>query len=280
MTRVLSLALLLAVLAACEPAPDRPASEPAAPEAVSLRGTEWRLAAVDGALPDALPGGAALVTVAFTDRPFGDLDPEAASLGGYDGCNDFGMAYRLGGDPSSSDGAPFLAGAVMSNAMACGAPGEHVSDRVGAGFGAARRLRLGDRRLVLTDSLGTERLAFVPRPVRSVDSAAVVTGRWRLDPAASTVRNGYGGPAGRYTVAFAPDGTYRGEAGCITFTGTYALEGDRLGISSYGRDDQACAPDDRHWDGPHGLDTGEVEADSSRLVIHVRSGGRAVFRRP
>ncbi|HEX8385417.1 MAG TPA: META domain-containing protein, partial [Rubricoccaceae bacterium] len=243
-------------------------------------GTEWRLDAVDGAPPGSLPGGDALVTVAFTDGPFGDLEPDAWSLGGYDGCNDFGMGYRLGGDPASPGGAPFRTGRVLSSAMACGDPGAHVSDGVHRGLGAARRVRLADGRLAFMDSLGTDRLAFVPRTVRAVDSAAVVTGRWRLDPAASTVTNGTGGPAGRYTVAFSPDGTYTGEAGCVRFAGEYALRADRLGVTSYQRDDQACPPAGRHWDGPHGLDTGEVEADADRLVVHLRRGGRAEFVRP
>ena len=183
-------------------------------DTLRLVGTEWRLAAVDGARPDSLPGGDALITVGFSERPFGDLAPDAWSFGGYNGCNDFGMAYWLDGDPTSADGADFRSGAVFSNAMACGAPGEHVSDFVFGGFGSARRVRLGAGRLAFFDSLGAERLAFVPRPVRPVDSVAVTTGRWRFDPNASTVRNSDGGPAGRYTVAFAPAGTYRGEAGC------------------------------------------------------------------
>lgn len=283
--RPFALLAALAALTSCEtPTPSAGparASEGATASATDeppFLGTEWRLEAVDGVPSDSLPGGDALVIVAFTDRPFGDLDPDASSLGGFDGCNDFGIGYRLGGDPASAGGAPFRAGGVVSNAMACGDPGAHVSDRVHRGFGAARLVRLAGGRLAFTDSLGAERLAFVPRPVRAVDPAAVVTGRWRLDPAASTVRNGYGGPAGRYTVAFAPDGTYRGEAGCRTFTGTYRLDDDLFGASSYALDDRACVPDDRHWDGPHGLDTGEVDAD--RLVVHLRRGGRAVFGRP
>ena len=243
-------------------------------------GTEWRVAALGGVPPDSLPGGDALVRIAFTDRPFEDLDPGALSLGGFDGCNDFGMAYRLDGDPAAPEGAGFRAGAVVANAMACGAPGEHVSDRIHLGLGASRRVRLSGGRLAFTDSLGAERVTLVPRTPREVDLAALLRGRWRLDPAASTVRNSYGGPPGRYTVAFAPDGTYEGEAGCVRFGGAYALDGDRLRISSYNRDDAACAAADRHWDGPHGLDSGEVEAGPDRLVIHARHGGRTVFARP
>ena len=267
----------LVALTACEPALGRPTT---APGAVALADTAWQLVAVDGEAPDSLVGGEAQITIGFSEGPPSDLAPEGRSLGGYDGCNDFGIAYRLDGDPEAADGAAFRAGAVWSNAMACGDPGTHVSDHVHAGFGATRRLRLRDGYVVFIDSLGAERLAFVPRPARSVDSAAVVTGRWRLDPAASTVTNSYGGPAGRYTVAFAPDGTYQGEAGCLTFSGTYSLRGDRLGVSSYARDDASCAPEDRHWDGPHGLDTGEVEAGANRLVVYRRTGPRAVFRRP
>ena len=279
MTRLLL--LLALVLASCEaPAPATGAASPASDSGTSaVYETEWRLVAVDGAPSGALPGGDALVTVSFTDTEWDD-EPGMRALGGFDGCNAFGMGYRIDGDPASAGGAPFRTGGLVSDAMACGEPGSHVSDRLHLGFGASRRARLSDGRLVFTDSLGAERLAFVPRPVHAVDSSAVTTGRWRLDPAASTVRNSYGGAPGRYTVAFAPDGTYAGEAGCLTFTGRYALDGDRLSVTSYAVDDQACAPDDRRWDGPHGLTSGEIEADSARLVVHTQRRGRAVFARP
>ena len=279
MTRLL---LLLALaLSACERAlpPDAAPPETSDPARPPLIGTEWRLAAVGGTAPDALPGGDALVTVSFSDTEWDD-EPGMRALGGFDGCNVFGMGYRIEGDPASAAGAPFRTGGLVSDAMACGEPGTHVSDRLHLGFGASRRARLSDGRLVFTDSLGAERLAFVPRPVHAVDPSAVTTGRWRLDPAASAVRNSYGGAPGRYTVAFAPDGTYAGEAGCLTFTGRYALDGDRLSVTSYAIDDQACAPDDRRWDGPNGLTSGEIEADSVRLVVHTQRQGRAVFVRP
>ena len=281
---MMRLVLLLAFIAsACgrsEPAaPGASGATPGVPATPALLRTEWRLAAVDGAPSGALPGGDALVTVSFTDAPW-DPDPGMRSLGGFDGCNAFGMGYRVEGDPASADGAPFRTGGLVSDAMACGEPGSHVSDRLHLGFGASRRARLSDGRLAFTDSLGAERLAFVPRPVHAVDSSAITSGRWRLDPAASTVRNSYGGAPGRYTVAFASGGTYAGEAGCLTFTGRYALDSDRLSVTSYAVDDQACAPDDRHWDGPHGLTSGEIEADSARLVVHTQRQGRAVFARP
>ena len=270
--------LLLAALtlSTCgRPDPARPAGT--APSA--LLDTEWRLAAVDGVPSVSLPGGEALVTVTFTDSD--REEPWEGALGGFDGCNAFGMDVRLDGDPGGPGGAAFRAGGVTSDAMACGEPGTHVSDRMHIGLGSSRRVRLSDGRLTFTDSLGAERVAFVPRPVRTVDSLSVTAGRWRLDPVASTVTNSYGGPPGRYTVDFVPGGTYRGEAGCRTFSGDYVLDGDRLSVTSYALDDGACAPDDRTWDGPHGLEGGEIEADSARLVVYVRrSGQRAVFHRP
>jgi len=269
MTRALLFTLVALGLSACQTPettpPDALGADPASPP---LLGTEWRLAAIDGA-PVA---SNRLITVTFTDQPWEEEDG-FRSLGGYDGCNNFGMAYRLDGDRVE-------VGGVIADAMACGPPGAHVSDSVHVGFAAARRVRIDGDRLALTDSLGDERLAFVPRPVRAVDPAAVTTGRWRLDPAASTVTNSYGGAPGRYDVAFAGDSTYTGSAGCRTFQGRYRLDGDRLWVQSYTLSDQACAPDDRMWDGPHGLSAGEIEADEARLVVHLRTGGRAVFRRP
>ena len=280
MTRAL-LILALAVSACSRPdasADVRP--QPATGSA--FLDTEWRLERVDGAPPDALPGGDALVTVAFTDAPFGDLDPASWSLGGYDGCNDFGMAYSLDGDPASAEGAAFRTGMVAANAMACGAPGEHVSDRVHRGLGTARRVRLVGDRLAFFDSLGTERVSFVPRPARSVDPAAFGTGRWRLDPAASTVTDGSGQALQPYAVSFRADSTYVLEVGCATFGGTYVLAGDRFRLTSSGPGDtSACGPEERPWDAELGLATGEVEADADRLVLtHRRDSRRLVFGRP
>ena len=261
------LTLLALALASCQSPTDPPAEAPAEPPLV---GTEWRLAAIDG---DPVSGGPR-ITVGFSDAPWDMMEPGWLSLGGYDGCNDFGVGYRLEGTRFETGGG------IVSNAMACGPPGGHVSDSLHARLRAARTLRIEGERLRLADSLGAERLAFGPRPVWPVDRAALVAGRWRLDPAASTVTNSSGGPAGRYTVAFASDGTYDGEAGCLTFSGGYVLDGDRFHVSSSDRDDHACAPDDRMWDGPHGLETGEIEVTAERLVIRTRLGRRAVFVRP
>ena len=270
-------ALLLAALAlaACErPAAPAPPPGAAGPPFV---GTEWRLAAIDGDSATAPQR----VTLSFSDTPWDMIEPGWRAAGGYDGCNDFGVGYRVEPDAVGAEPRRFrTGGGIASNAMACAEPGAHVSDSLHARMAAARSVRLDGGRLTFADSLGAERLAFVPRPVREVDRAALVTGRWRLDPAASTVTNAYGGPAGRYEVAFSGDGSYAGEAGCRTFSGDYALDGDRLRVTSYALDDQACAPDDRHWDGPNGLDAGEVEVDESRLVIYSRLGPRAVFARP
>ena len=261
------LALLVFALAACQSPGAPPEVEGAEPP---LLGTEWRLVTIDG---DSL-ASPQRITIGFTDAPWDMIEPGWRSLGGYDGCNDFGVGYQ-------SDGERFrTGGGIMANAQACGLPGGHVSDSLHTGLSAARALRIDGRRLLLLDSLGVERLAFVPRPVHPVDSAAVVTGRWRLDPAASTVTASSGGPAVPYEVAFAPDSTYTGSAGCRTFEGRYRRTGDRFWVESFDLDEQTCAPDARPWDGPFGLSPGEIEADDARLVIYGRLGTRTVFVRP
>ena len=272
-----ALAVLVGLVAACAPGDPAPAGGVPADGAASLLDVEWRLAAVDGAAPETLPGGDAAVTVTLTDRSFGDLEPDMHSLGGYDGCNAFGVGYRLAPGPEGRY--DFLPGPIESDAMSCGGPGAHVSDAVRAGLQAARELRVEAGRLTFSDSLGAERLAFVPRLVRAVDAAAVTTGRWALDPPASRLETAYGLAPARYEVTFGPDSVYTGFAGgCVAFSGRYALDGDRLSVSSFRRDDSACEVTST-WTGPYGLDSGEVEADSARLVIHLRRGGRAVFTR-
>lgn len=259
------LLVLVLALAACQ-SPDL-VPEAESVEEPSLLGTEWRLAAIDGdtvASPQ-------LITITFSDAPWEMIEPGWRSMGGYDGCNDFGVGYQLDGERFRTGGG------IMSNAMACGPPGGHVSDSLHIRLSAARTLHIDRQRLHLADSLGVERLAFVPRPVHPVDSTAVVTGRWRFDPAASTVTE----PDGRspaYHVAFAPDGSYRGQSACATFTGTYGIDGDRLRVTSFDLVEETCAPG-HAWVGPVGLDSGELAADADRLVIHHRQGTRAVFSR-
>ena len=293
MTRLLALALTACALVACGADSPRLGAEAdasaksarardGASSAPPFFGTEWRPVAVAGAHLDSLPGAGALISVTFTDGPFGDLDREAFSLGGYDGCNDFGIGYRLDGDPASADGAGFRPGMVVSNLQACGAPGEHVSDYVVGGIGGAQRVRLNGGRLTLFDSLGVESVAFVPRPVRSVDPSALAMGRWRLDPAASTAARPDGQPLAPYEIAFRPDSTYSGEAGCARFGGTYALARDRFRhTSSNLYDVDGCAPDAPERQGMAlELATGEIEADADRLVVYRREDGRTlVFTR-
>ena len=277
-----ALAVLVGLVAACAPGDPAPADGvPAdgipADGAASLLDVEWRLATVDGAAPETLPGGDAAVTVTLTDRSFGDLEPDMHALGGFDGCNAFGMGYRLVTGPGGRY--DFLPGPIESDAMSCGDPGTHVSDAVRAGLQATRVLRVEAGRLTFYDSLGAERLAFVPRPVRAVDAAAVTTGRWPLDPQASRLKTAYGLAPARFEVAFGPGSVYTGFAGgCVAFAGRYALDGDRLSVSSFKRDDSACR-ERSTWTGPYGLASGEIEADSARLVIHLQRGGRAVFIR-
>ena len=272
-----ALAVLMGLLAACAPGDPAPADGLPPGVAASILDIEWRLAAVDGAAPETMPGGDAAVTVTLTDRPFGDLEPNMHALGGFDGCNAFGMGYRLAtGQAGQYD---FLPGPIESDDMSCGDPGAHISDALRAGLRAARVLRVGAGRLTFSDSLGAERLAFVPRPVRVVDATAVTTGRWALDPQASMLETAYGLAPARYEVAFGPGSVYTGSAGgCVAFSGRYALDGDRLSVSSFRRDDSACDGAST-WTGPYGLESGEVEADSARLVIHLKRGGRAVFTR-
>ncbi len=124
---------------------------------------------------------------------------------------------------------------------------------------------------MFADSLGAERLAFQPRPVRPVDRAAVLRGRWRVLPEGSE------GPA--HVLAFDPDGTYAGAAGCLAYRGDYALDGDLLTVTSYFGDAGEC-PGGVPPDVGIPLWTGEVQADDARLVVYLRAGGQAVFRRP
>ena len=279
-----SVAAALVALAACA----RPDAPPAASTTVRaeaapadttrpLLGTRWRPVALDGDAPASLPGGGALLSVALSDAPWGWTDePGLASLGGYDGCNEFSTGYTLTGDPAAPGGAAFRTRGWFSTTQACGPRGEHVSDRLTAGIAAARRLHLTGGHLVLTDSLGAERARFAPA-ARPVDRAAVLSGRWRLDLAASTVA---GGALGPQAVAFTSDSTFAARSGCATFAGRYALDGDLFSLYGYDRyNAEACGPDG--GEGNAIPQRAEVEADADRLVLYDRRDGRrAVYVRP
>ena len=250
-----------------------PGTDPATPsraqpraDSPDLTGVEWRLVRAEGR-----PVGDLLVTVTFTNEPVDvshDL-PGFTTLGGYDGCNEFWAAYRLDGDR-------LVVGMNGGTVRACPPPAGPISDAVRSGLGRGHRVRreasqVGGDRLVVTDSLGAERLAFQRRPVRPVDRAALTRGRWRSFAPADIPP---------HVVALDADGTYAGSAGCLSYRGDYAIDRDRLTVTSYFGDGSAC-PDGVPPDvGSLPLATGEVEASDARLVVYDRDGGRTVFARP
>ncbi|WP_412069099.1 META domain-containing protein [Rubrivirga sp. IMCC43871] len=134
-------ALLFAlVLSAC--APDAPPADAAnAPDSapIVLSGT-WRLAALDG--------------VALADGPIATATFSGHRLSGSGGCNDYWTGYALDGDRFR------LADDVIWHLQSCGGAADSLEAAFSERLGLAHTARLGEG-LVLLDSLGAERLAFV-----------------------------------------------------------------------------------------------------------------------
>ena len=306
------LALALVVLSACAdgpapsaggPADPPPAGSPGAgaPDAPDrLTGSEWDLIEIDGrpTLDRTFP------TLSFVPPPPGvPAEPGAGQMSGYDGCNNFGVRYRLDGDQIAAD-------ELVSELQGCLPAVMDQADAYTAALVAAARVRWDDDRLVVSDSLGAEALVFRRHAERSVDAAALTRGRWRLasvealppppgppmpppPPVPPPPPPPYPLPPPEpppppldpdalppeVVVSFGADGVVRGTAGCRTLAGTYRLSGDDLSLPSFGVNDAACSPSERTRAVDYGLTSGEVEVSDRRLILYTRGGGRVTFVR-
>ena len=203
--------------AICMLAAAAPAGAGSTASAAAVEGTTWRLASLpghDAAFLDAVPDG---VTVRFAD----------GALQAFAGCNRLRGGYTVDGDRLTF-------GPIAGTMMACPPPVGDVENAVVRALTGTQRFAVTGDTLTLTTDAGSA-LAFtrVPPPVLDGTSWTVTgfnNGRQAVvSPLADTV----------LTLSFR-DGTVSGDAGCNTFRGSYALDGDRLAIGRLATTRKAC----------------------------------------
>lgn len=250
-TRVLPLALLIAVLAACGTTPPAPAS---------LEGTAWVLQSLRGQSP--LAG--TTITLDF-----------AAELGGRAGCNHYGGSYTAAGDR-------LTLGMLYMTEMYCPDPAgvmEQESAYLEA-LSTVARYRLAGGRLELLDDAGQVVLSFAPAP--PPPAAALEGTDWVLTTfldgeAASSVL------AGTEITLRLEEGKASGTAGCNSYFGPYTLQGDGLSFGPPASTKMYCQDpagvmdqESQYLNLLEGVTT--FDLDGARLTLRAPDGGGLVFQ--
>jgi heat shock protein HslJ len=195
-------ALLVAACAGPEPVTDEAGRAPgpggAGPATPSLNGTSWVLADLAGRSPSA------------GQPPTAHF--ESGRVSGTDGCNRYSA-------PFTAAGSTITVGPGATTQMAC--PPE-VMDRAQSfrdALQSARRFRIADDRLELRSADGATLLTMAAQ-------RTTVVGTWEV-VAFNNGRQAVVGVLENYPInmAFAPDGTVAGSAGCNGFNAAYEGEG-------------------------------------------------------
>ena len=224
----------------------------------------WRLASGTG------PGG----TIDTSDAHRITLVFEADRLGGIAACNSYGASFDVDGDRLQLD-------AVFQTEMACEPPAMETERAYLQALQRAVSVRRDGDQLVLAGP--SVELRFDPLP--AVPARALLDTRWELDTvivgetASSALE-----PAATLRLDVS-DASLRGETGCRSFTGRYALAGDEIRVTELAVDDAATAgvcP-------PHALEQERVvlevlddrfraEVEGDRLTLTSRGGYALVYR--
>ena len=208
-------------LAACTGAGSSPTAEPSERVAsVPFEGTEWQLTEYVGEAGGVVRIPAAVtVTARFADQ----------AVYGSGGCNRYRGSYTVDGDAIEIF-------EVAATAMACGGPAGPVEPAYLQILPLMTTFAVTGDALEMTNESGTILLRYVVR-----ESAPLTETRWL----ATGVNNGTGGvgsvAAGtELTAVFGEDGTVAGSAGCNTFSGPYAVDGDGIEIGPLAATRKAC----------------------------------------
>ncbi|HEX6868542.1 MAG TPA: META domain-containing protein, partial [Candidatus Limnocylindrales bacterium] len=216
MTRRLALVTVALALAlvACSPGEDNANG--------GLAFTTWTVTSIAGTttLPDAQP------TMRF--------DPDG-TLTGTDSCNQFSATFH-------TDGGSIEVSQTSSTMMACEPARMAQAQAFTAALTGAtewRETQTGELELrghgdiVATPGIGEASSAAPPPPDSPLETSWVL-----VDLDGSTDFD----EALRPTLVFADDGTLSGFAGCNTFDGSYALDGESIDIASLATTKMACEP--------------------------------------
>ena len=188
----------------------------AAPAQAGLRGVQWVLDTARLGI-----GGAGSVH-AWLRFEQGDR------VSGDDGCNAFSGTYRASGTSLSF-------GPLAGTRRLCGEPADSVAGAVLAALDRTHGYRADATTLVLLDAQGAPLLEYTA-------TTPSVAGRWDVVSVLfnDAIRGVIDGTT--LTAGFAADGRLSGSGGCNTFSGPYAVGGERsLRIGPLAATMMACA---------------------------------------
>jgi heat shock protein HslJ len=222
MRGVALLALTILIVPACADGRGGGAAAPST-DADALVGVTWRLddATLTVLAPDA-PDTAA-VTLAFAD----------GQVSGTSGCNRYFGSYE------ASDDGVLSIGGLGGTEMACEEPLMALESAYLGALEGVERFSVGDHALTLR---GVDlELAFFeeipPQPLPLVGTDWTLDSVFQGDAVSSTIAGS------EVTMTLADDGSVSGSAGCNTYRGSYAADGDELSFGPLVSTKMACAGD-------------------------------------
>lgn len=181
----------------------------------TLAGTMWEMTSVWGGTELIAADPTTIATLVFVD----------GAAGGSTGCNLFQSTYLIDGDA-------IVFGALALTGSACDPDYVSQSEAMVQALHAATRFTLSDDRLELLDDEGAVHLRF--RPAAQLPLVGIA---WRL----SWYGEGTAPLDGsEISLAFSPDGTLTGSAGCNNYSADYQIDRDRLTIGAIAHTEMAC----------------------------------------
>ncbi len=185
-----------------------------------LEGVLWQLSSYVNAAGETV---AALPDVSST------ATFENGSVGGNDGCNNFGASYVV-------DGASITITPGPTTLMACPPPIDEQAAGFNAALAQAAAYSIDGTTLTLTDTDGNVLATF-----EAVEPTALEGTTWVV----TMLNNGKEAvvgviPDSELTAVFNPDGTLNGNGGCNNYFGGFAVDGDSISIGELGMTEMAC----------------------------------------
>ncbi len=183
-----------------------------------IEGTRWIATAitVDGSL-QSLPEGAT-ADATFT----------AGTVAGFGGCNSFSGPARV-------DGSRLTIRPLTSTTMACVDPAMAAEASYLAALGSVASYTAAPDKLTLFDGSGREVVVYEAGPTNALVGSWTVAG---YNDGTAGVASPL--PGTELTAAFAADGTISGSSGCNRYTGSWAVDVDRLSFSQLATTGRAC----------------------------------------
>lgn len=155
------------------------------------------------------------------------------TITGRDGCNQFSGSYTQDGEQLT------IGPDLVSTMMACE---ETIMTQSGAFYemlSKAKTFSHSDDTLILLNSDGTEIAVLEKQSTQLSNTSWIVTGYNNGKQAITSPIDGT-----ETTIHFNQDGSFSGDTGCNTFSGTYRVDGDQLTISDTTMTLKACLDPD------------------------------------